>query len=69
MSNKPINQLVKRNKIPTEKMTAADRRAFELGRAEIARGEYATLEELKHELEADRRKSRKKKSQTVSRQG
>ena len=66
MSNKSINELVKRNKIPTEKMTAADRRAFTLGRAEFARGEYVTLRELKHELEARRRKEGTKKSRSVS---
>ena len=66
MANKHIDKMVRQHKIPTEKMTAADRRAFALGRAEFARGEYVTLEELKHELEARRRKEGAKKPRSVS---
>lgn len=51
-----INELVKHNKIPTEKMTAADRKAIALGRAQFARGEDVTLEELNNDLEVRRRK-------------
>ena len=67
MGNKYIDKMVKRYNIPTEKMTAADRRAFALGRAEFARGEYVTLEELKHDMEARRLKEGAKKPRSVSR--
>jgi hypothetical protein len=35
---------------PSAPLSAADRAAVELGDAEIARGEFTTLEELKREL-------------------
>ena len=51
-------RLVRPRSMPAERMTAADRRAFAQGRAEISRGEFVTLEELKRELASDRRKER-----------
>ena len=67
MGNKYIVKMVKRYNILTEKMTVADRRAFALGRAEFARGEYATLEELNDDLEARRLEEGTKKPRSVSR--
>ena len=41
--------------VRTFKPTAAEKRAIEKGRREIARGEYVTLEELRHELDFNRK--------------
>ena len=43
MANEHIDKMVRRYKIPTEKMTAADRRAFALGRAEFTVREWCRL--------------------------
>jgi predicted transcriptional regulator len=47
---------------PSKAETAAIRR----GRAEIKRGEFITLDQLKHDLESANRKPRKKNSRKVS---
>ena len=39
--------------LPWEEATAQEIEAIERGRAEIARGEFVTLEEIKRDLEAD----------------
>lgn len=41
--------------VPTVEATDAELRVIEAGRREIARGEYVTLEEIEHEMEADSR--------------
>ena len=47
-------------RLPVYTPTAAERRAIEKGRAEIARGEYLTIDELFHGLDRPRRKARAK---------
>ncbi|HEY3129371.1 MAG TPA: ribbon-helix-helix domain-containing protein [Acidobacteriota bacterium] len=49
-------------RIPEETPTAADLRAIRRGRTAYARGDYVTLDELRHEMESSRRRSRKKVS-------
>jgi len=44
--------------IPTITLSAKEKKAIERGRKEIARGEFVTLSELKHELRGLRRKKR-----------
>jgi bifunctional DNA-binding transcriptional regulator/antitoxin component of YhaV-PrlF toxin-antitoxin module len=48
------------------KPTKAELAAMERGRAEVARGEYVTLEELLNELGLNPRKRGKKKARKVS---
>jgi predicted transcriptional regulator len=47
-------------RLPVYTPTAAERRAIEKGRAEIARGEYVTVDELFRNLDRRRRKARAK---------
>jgi predicted transcriptional regulator len=49
-----------------EEGTPEEIAAIERGRAEIARGEFVTFEEIKRELEADLLEERRKKSEKVS---
>jgi predicted transcriptional regulator len=51
--------------LPCEEATPAEIEAIERGRAEIARGEFVTFEEIKRDLEVDLLKERTKKSQKV----
>jgi predicted transcriptional regulator len=44
------------------KPTAAELRALERGRAAMKRGDYLTLDELKHAVEPPRRKGSRKKA-------
>jgi len=52
--------------LPCEEATPEETAAIERGRAEIARGELVTFEEIKRELEADLLEERAKKPQKVS---
>jgi Arc/MetJ-type ribon-helix-helix transcriptional regulator len=47
-------------RLPVYTPTAAERRAIEKGRAEIARGEYVTVDELFQDLDRRRGKARAK---------
>ncbi len=51
---------------PAEKTNADEARAMQAGRREIERGEFVKLADLEHDLEADRRKPRRKKPKKVS---
>lgn len=51
---------------PAEKTTAEEARAMQAGRGEIENGKFVTLADLEHDLEADRRKPRRKKPKKVS---
>ena len=51
--------------LPCEEATPEEIEAIERGRAEIARGEFVTVEEIKRDLKADLLKERTKKSQKV----
>jgi predicted transcriptional regulator len=51
--------------LPGEEATAAEIAAIERGRAEIARGEFVSFEEIKRDLAADLLEERTKKSQKV----
>ena len=51
--------------LPCEEATPEEIEAIERGRAEIARGEFVTFEEIKRDLEVDLLKERTKKSQKV----
>ena len=54
-------------RVPIEEVTAEEHAAIEEGEAEIAHGDYTTLDELKHELGLTaRRKSPKKRSKVSS---
>lgn len=50
------------SRIPEEAPTTAELRAIRRGRAAIARGDYVTLDELRHEVGAAHRRSRKRKN-------
>ena len=52
---------------PAEKATAEEAGAMQAGRREIDNGNFVTLADLEHDLEADRRKPRAKKSRKISR--
>jgi len=52
--------------LPCEEATPEEIEAIERGRAEIARGEFVTFEEIKRDLEADLLEERTKKSENVS---
>jgi bifunctional DNA-binding transcriptional regulator/antitoxin component of YhaV-PrlF toxin-antitoxin module len=52
---------------PTYKPTKAELAAIRKGEAEIARGEYVTVNELFHDLDRRRRKGGKKTARKVSR--
>ena len=52
--------------LPCEEATPEEIEAIERGRAEIARGQFVTLEEIKRDLEADLLEERTKKSENVS---
>jgi predicted transcriptional regulator len=52
--------------IGCEEPTAEEIAAIERGRAEIARGEFVTFEEIKRDLAADLLEERTKKSEKVS---
>ena len=47
-------------RLPVYTPTAAERRAIEKGRAEMARGEYVTVDELFQDLDSRRGKARAK---------
>jgi predicted transcriptional regulator len=49
--------------LPWEEATPEEIEAIERGRAEIARGEFVSFEEIKRELEADLLEQRTKKSE------
>lgn len=51
---------------PAETATAEETRALHAGRREIEKGNFVTLAALEHDLEADRRKPRAKKSKKIS---
>ena len=51
--------------LPCEEATPEEIEAIERGRAEIARGEFVTVEEIKRDLEADLLKERTKKSRRL----
>ena len=53
-------------KLPYEQVTPEEIAAIERGRAEIARGEFVTFEEIKRDLAADLLEERTKKSEKVS---
>ena len=53
-------------RVPMVDPTPEELRAIEAGEAEIARGEYVTLDELKHDLATQDRKKGRKKSQKAS---
>jgi predicted transcriptional regulator len=53
-------------KLPSEQATPEEIAAIERGRAEIARGEFVTFEEIKRDLAADLLEERTKKSEKVS---
>jgi predicted transcriptional regulator len=59
-------ELAKLHNLPVEEATPEELAAMKAGEEEIARGDFVTLEELKHELEAERRKARAKKAGAVS---
>jgi predicted transcriptional regulator len=48
--------------LPEETPTAAELRGIRLGRAEIKRGHFVTLDQLSDELESPRRKARAKRN-------
>jgi predicted transcriptional regulator len=50
---------------PCEEATPEEIEAIERGRAEVARGEFVTFEEIKRDLEADLLEERTKKSENV----
>jgi predicted transcriptional regulator len=52
--------------LPDAEATPEEIEAIERGRAEIARGEFVTFEEIKRDLEADLLKKRTKKSERLS---
>lgn len=52
---------------PAAPATAAEARAMQAGSREIEEGKFVTLEDLEHDLDADRRKPRRKKPKKVSR--
>ena len=52
--------------LPWDEATPEEIEAIEEGRAQIARGEYVTHEDIKHELEADLREAGAKKPKNVS---
>ena len=52
--------------LPCEEATAEETAAIARGRAEIARGEFVTFEEIKRDLAADLLEERTKKSEKVS---
>jgi predicted transcriptional regulator len=52
--------------LPCEEATPEEIKAIERGRAEIARGEFVTFEEIKRDLEADLLKERTEKPEEVS---
>jgi predicted transcriptional regulator len=52
--------------LPDAEATPEELEAIERGRAEIARGEFVTFEEIKRDLEADLLKKRTKKSESFS---
>jgi predicted transcriptional regulator len=52
--------------LPSEQATREEIAAIERGRAEIARGEFVTFEEIKRDLAADLLEERTKKSLKVS---
>ena len=52
--------------LPWDEATPDEIEAIERGRAEIARGEFVTLEEIKRELEADLLEQRTKESEKTS---
>lgn len=47
-------------RIPVEDATSEEMTAIERGRAEIARGEFVTLDQLLHDLDPHRRAKRRK---------
>ena len=51
---------------PCEEATREEIETIERGRAEIARGQFVTFEEIKRDLEADLLEERTKKSENVS---
>jgi metal-responsive CopG/Arc/MetJ family transcriptional regulator len=51
--------------LPCEEATPEEIKAIERGRAEIARGEFVTFEEIKRDLEADLLKERTEKPEEV----
>ena len=53
--------------IPVGRMTREEKTAIRRGRREIERGEFVTYEQLKHELELDRRKDGTKQIKKTSR--
>ena len=52
--------------LPSDEATAEESAAIERGRAEIARGEFVTFEEIKRDLAADLLEQRTKKSAKAS---
>lgn len=50
---------------PVVKATAEELRALRRGRAEMARGQYLTLDELFHALDSQRRPVRRKKTRAA----
>ena len=58
--------LAKLRNLPVEDATPEELAAMTAGEEEHARGEFLTLEELKDELAANRRKARTKKARAVS---
>ena len=48
--------------LPVDEATPEEIEAIEAGRAELARGDFVTFEEIKHDLETDLRQARTKKS-------
>lgn len=51
--------------LPCEEATTEEIEAIEKGRAEIARGEFVSFEEIKRDLEVDLLEERTKKSQKL----
>lgn len=54
------------SRFPVETPTRAELAAIKQGRAAFKRGEYVTLEQLRHELESARHPTRKKRSRKTA---
>jgi predicted transcriptional regulator len=59
---------LRRQELPVEEPTPEEIEAIAAGRDEVARGDFVTFEDVKHDLETDLRQARTEKSKNVSAQ-